>query len=765
MRCVIRFFLGFMIVFFEMNQSNAQWVNVQDSLALVDLYNSTNGPNWTNQYGWLAGPVKDWEGVSVVGQRVIGINLGSNNMIGTIPSSIGNVRYLTVFAITDNQLTGNIPSSIGNLSYLQTVFLHGNDLTGSIPQSMGNLVNLRDLFLYGNELTGEIPPPLGNLTNLIRMSLDNNHLTGSIPSTFGNLTILEELSLSNNELSGAIPILPFPALLSLQLERNNFLFDELEAVVQHFSFATYSPQAQIKLHNSGSILSVNAGGTLGNNTYKWYRNDQLIATIVGNSAFIATNPGNYRVEVTNAIATQLTLFSNTIHFISVKVIDPNPSMILNNGTLTTTITALDTAKIVNGAATDGITKVLLYSNSTTQMRFWVSDSSDGSFSSLSNQNSTFSEVTISPVNGKVVAIYNAPDGFGNTFDNQTSRQIAIKAAFLNSADSTIIDFKLVTPPVVMVHGMWSGPSVWDKDGFTNFLTARGFSAPVLADYGEKSYATFNPSDGESIYGITAVRTAVLQSLLNYKNLKIAASQVDVVAHSLGGLMARSYSQKPYFIQQVNYYKGYIHKLITLGTPHKGSPFGPELWRNKDNLLWLPGTTTRLPITLSALLALGGRKIGSCHRDFGIQSDGINALSQTLPFKTFSVTADYSGQTGGYNIMNGLSQFAFNKTLNQVMSSRCDGNPPLINDLIVPLNSQRGFVSGGKDTLFTNIAHSWPGNLTETNSPLVQLKVAKLLLSSNASDFGNGFPAPSLIRWIAMQQHNEMLIPHLQQNGL
>jgi hypothetical protein len=35
----------------------AQAVNNQDSLALVDLYNSTNGPQWNSDENWLTGPV------------------------------------------------------------------------------------------------------------------------------------------------------------------------------------------------------------------------------------------------------------------------------------------------------------------------------------------------------------------------------------------------------------------------------------------------------------------------------------------------------------------------------------------------------------------------------------------------------------------------------------------------------------------------------------------------------------------------------------
>jgi hypothetical protein len=38
-------------------------VDVNDSLVLVDLYESTNGSGWYNHDGWLTGPVKDWYGI------------------------------------------------------------------------------------------------------------------------------------------------------------------------------------------------------------------------------------------------------------------------------------------------------------------------------------------------------------------------------------------------------------------------------------------------------------------------------------------------------------------------------------------------------------------------------------------------------------------------------------------------------------------------------------------------------------------------------
>jgi hypothetical protein len=57
---------------------------------------------------------------------------------------------------------------------------------------------------------------------------------------------------------------------------------------------------------------VYAGGTLSNNTYKWFKDGSLVATRQGDSTFTPTQGGAYTVEVTNAVAWQLTLHSDTI---------------------------------------------------------------------------------------------------------------------------------------------------------------------------------------------------------------------------------------------------------------------------------------------------------------------------------------------------------------------------------------------------------------------------------------------------------------------
>lgn len=179
----------------------AQAVNVQDSLALVDLYNSTHGTNWTNNNNWLTGPVVSWYGITVTGNSVTGIKLSSNNLTGNIPTTIGSLTNLKHLDLSFNNLSNNIPSEFGNLTNLQDADLSVNQLSGSIPASIGNLVALDSLQLFYNSLSGEIPSSFGNLVNLKVLSLGVNQLSGDIPSSFSSLTNLRTLDLSENYLS------------------------------------------------------------------------------------------------------------------------------------------------------------------------------------------------------------------------------------------------------------------------------------------------------------------------------------------------------------------------------------------------------------------------------------------------------------------------------------------------------------------------------------------------------------------------------------
>jgi hypothetical protein len=175
--------------------------------ALVALYNSTFGPNWLYQTGWLATYTPcSWRGVACEGEHVTELRLLVNHLTGSIPSRLGDLAYLEVLDMQGNDLTGSIPETLGSLSNLQRLWLTVNKLAGSVPSSLGNLSSLASINLGSNRLTGSIPESLGSLYNLRQMELGGNSLVGTIPATFGNLSNLEELGVSHNPLmSGSLP--------------------------------------------------------------------------------------------------------------------------------------------------------------------------------------------------------------------------------------------------------------------------------------------------------------------------------------------------------------------------------------------------------------------------------------------------------------------------------------------------------------------------------------------------------------------------------
>ena len=366
----------------------AQAVSEQDSLSLVDFYNSTNGPRWYNQDNWLSGPVSEWYGITVTNGRVTEVSLANNNLNGILPSSLGNLQNLAFLYLDNNQLGGSIPVELGNLSKLNyltlsynnlsgsippelgnlpklyELFFDNNRLSGSIPDELGNLANLAFLYLNNNQLTGNIPASLGNLTNLnvlwlndnhigglipeelanivklLELHLNNNQIRGNIPPTIGNLTKLRRLNLSNNNLGGTVTheisklkhlqslfldhnritgniseAISYLPLDSLNISYNNFTFDGMELITQTFPFAIYNNQAVIPVHQNDNSLSVSAGGTLSNNTYKWFIIGQSdSATITGDSIFFPSQNGQYFGVITNSVCNELTLYTDTIDY-------------------------------------------------------------------------------------------------------------------------------------------------------------------------------------------------------------------------------------------------------------------------------------------------------------------------------------------------------------------------------------------------------------------------------------------------------------------
>ncbi len=83
----------------------------------------------------------------------------------------------------------------------------------------------------------------------------------------------------------------------------------IEAIAQKFPFAIYHDQKKLVVHQTNNILSLYAGGTLSNNTYKWFKNGQLNRTISGDSTLQPSQSGAYTVRL-------LTRLLRSLHFIA-----------------------------------------------------------------------------------------------------------------------------------------------------------------------------------------------------------------------------------------------------------------------------------------------------------------------------------------------------------------------------------------------------------------------------------------------------------------
>lgn len=172
--------------------------------ALIALYNSTNGDNWTRNYYWLDPkcPECRWEGVTCQFGKVSRLNLRDNNLVGQIPPELGNLESCALI-LKNNKLSGSIPPELGNVGGIG-IDLSYNQLSGSIPPELANNIKAQ-LFLHNNQLSGSIPPELAEIPLVVYIELYNNNLSGSIPPEFGTTRNLKSLDLRNNELSGPIP--------------------------------------------------------------------------------------------------------------------------------------------------------------------------------------------------------------------------------------------------------------------------------------------------------------------------------------------------------------------------------------------------------------------------------------------------------------------------------------------------------------------------------------------------------------------------------
>jgi pimeloyl-ACP methyl ester carboxylesterase len=205
------------------------------------------------------------------------------------------------------------------------------------------------------------------------------------------------------------------------------------------------------------------------------------------------------------------------------------------------------------------------------------------------------------------AVYHAPIDFSRSAQRPTinddaaiSRTIqfnAVPAAPSDTSFSVTSQLTVWRPPVVLVHGLWADKSSWRT--FSPFVTDnRFFIHSVDYSYGVSVNTPvppiINPLLGGNLdlsgmranslgfdYNAPAVLDAIQDYIRMFRTFRnAAAAQADIVAHSMGGVVSRTLIGRDTYKKagagRDSFGQGSIHKLITIGTPHYGTPLAQML---------------------------------------------------------------------------------------------------------------------------------------------------------------------------------------------
>jgi len=269
-----------------------------------------------------------------------------------------------------------------------------------------------------------------------------------------------------------------------------------------------------------------------------------------------------------------------------------------------TALALDGSRAI-GAAADGATRLLIralaFEPSEVAFSLTGSTTGLGELSALNGQErGTSFTTTTKPVAGGHYAfcLYWAPDGL----PAETSRSVPFEISAtvqsdFNTTELGPVGLTLYQPPVVLLHGLWSDPTVWAEFPLlanTSFPFVYPHQYPNAARLRGNAWTVHEATQGDCAY---------------LRGRGIAVCRADLIGYSMGGLVGRYWgrdSNKSYKDPN-NYFQGDIRRLITMNTPHYGTSLADWLYNTSHD--WIRGP----------ILVRGARMIG-CPVDQGAIED-------------------------------------------------------------------------------------------------------------------------------------------------
>jgi len=217
---------------------------------------------------------------------------------------------------------------------------------------------------------------------------------------------------------------------------------------------------------------------------------------------------------------------------------------------------------INGVASDGVTQVLLrtLAGLPGTACYEITSTSSSPQGSIATPLTSTQQVAVLNYG---FSLYKAPANYGDG-DSSGSRTVSMKFWYtpnIGNGNTTTItsDLTVLRPPVMLLHGIWSSSDAWDSSFKRNDST----HTTAVPNYKSTNAAHFTTNVPKAKEGID---NALKQFRLNMN----AATQVDVIGHSMGGILTRLYANSAQNTRPDNFNQGDVHRLVTLDTPHWGS---------------------------------------------------------------------------------------------------------------------------------------------------------------------------------------------------
>lgn len=193
-----------------------------------------------------------------------------------------------------------------------------------------------------------------------------------------------------------------------------------------------------------------------------------------------------------------------------------------------------------------------------------------------------STITVEP--GQTIEVPVEWDSSGYAWeDGPKKATLEHEIAFLTPYGSAQKMLRVRPKPVIMVHGWNSDASTWSP--YPGFLKAHSDS------WVSHAVGSMN-TDPEGSNSIFANADALARELRLVRESE-DADKVDIVAHSMGGLISRAYIDRTMGTARDG--KPQVAHLIQLGTPNMGSPCADviyHLWSGRPTLELTPGYVQR-----------------------------------------------------------------------------------------------------------------------------------------------------------------------------